>query len=75
MLTWPVYPAGFRAEATLNLKSPAWSPNNLPLPVITNSMNSLTLSLTNAQQFFRLRQPDFSVQGMAQARHTCRRRA
>ena len=58
-LTWPVYPAGFRAEASLNLESPAWSPNDLSLPVITNSMNSLTLDTTNAQQFFRLRQPDF----------------
>ena len=59
VLTWPVYPAGFRAEATTSLESPAWSPNNLSSPIVTNNMNSLILNATNAQQFFRLRQPDF----------------
>ena len=58
-LTWPVYPAGFRVEAATNLVSPVWSTNNLSSPVITNSLNSLILNATNAQQFFRLRQPDF----------------
>jgi hypothetical protein len=58
-LTWPVYPAGFRIEAATNLVSPVWSTNNLSSPVITNSLNSLMLNATNAQQFFRLRQPDF----------------
>jgi hypothetical protein len=29
------------------------------VPVITNSRNSLILNATNAQQFFRLRQPNF----------------
>lgn len=58
-LTWPVYPAGFRVEAATNLVSPVWSTNNLSSPVITNSLNSLMLNATNAQQFFRLRQPDF----------------
>ena len=58
-LTWPIYPAGFRVEAATNLVSPVWSTNNLSSPVITNSLNSLMLNATNAQQFFRLRQPDF----------------
>ena len=58
-LTWPVYPAGFRIEATTNLASSAWSTNNLGLPTVTNSRNSLILSATNALQFFRLRQPNF----------------
>ena len=58
-LTWPVYPAGFRVEATSNLGSPGWSTNNLLPPVITNSRNTLILNATNGQQFFRLRQPDF----------------
>jgi Subtilase family len=58
-LRWPVYPAGFRVEATTNLASPAWNTNDLSVPVITNSMNRLILIVTNAQQFFRLRQPDF----------------
>jgi hypothetical protein len=58
-LTWPVYPAGFRLETTTNLFSSAWSTNNLGLPVVTNSRNSLILQATNALQFFRLRQPNF----------------
>ncbi len=58
-LAWPVYPAGFLIEATTNLVSPAWTNNNLPASVITNSMNNLILNATNAQQFFRLRQPNF----------------
>ena len=58
-LTWPVYPAGFRAEATTNLASPLWSTNDLPDPALTNSMNSLILKATNAFQFFRLRSPNF----------------
>ena len=59
VLTWPVYPAGFRVEAATNLVSSAWSPNNLPAAALTNSMNSLQLNATNAAQFFRLRQPNF----------------
>ena len=59
LVAWPVYPAGFRAEAATNLVSPIWSTNNLPAPAITNSMNSLILNATNAFQFFRLRSPDF----------------
>ena len=58
-LTWPVYPASFRVEATTNLISSGWNTNNLSLPAVTNNMNSLMLNVTNAQQFFRLRQPDF----------------
>ena len=58
-LVWPVYPAGFRAEATTNLASPLWSTNDLPDPALTNSMNSLILKATNAFQFFRLRSPNF----------------
>ena len=58
-LIWPVYPAGFRAEAVTNLISPVWSTNNLPAPAITNNMNRLILNGTNASQFFRLRSPNF----------------
>ena len=58
-LTWPVYPAGFRAEATMNLISPVWGTNDLSAPFFTNSMNNLILNATNAFQFFRLRSPDF----------------
>ena len=58
-LSWPVYPAGFLAEAGTNLAGGIWSTNNLPVSVITNSRNSLILNATNAQQFFRLRSPNF----------------
>ncbi len=59
-LTWPVYPAGFLVESTTNLTAPAvWVANNLPTSGITNSSNYLWLNPTNANQFFRLRQPNF----------------
>lgn len=58
-LSWPVYPAGFALAATTNLALPNWSTNNLPPPVFTNGQNQITLSVTNAVQFFRLQTPDF----------------
>jgi hypothetical protein len=58
VLTWPAYPAGFCVAATTNLAAPAWSTNNLAA-ALTNSLNTLQLKMTNALQFFRLRQPDF----------------
>ncbi len=58
-LTWPVYPAGFRVEAMTNLLSSVWSADGLASSVVTNRINSLLLNPTNAQQFFRLREPDF----------------
>jgi len=58
-LSWPVYPAGFLAEAGTNLAGGIWNTNNLPAVVITNSRNSLILNATNALQFFRLRSPNF----------------
>ena len=57
-LIWPLYPAGFQVEATTNLISPSWTTSNLPPASIMNNRNSLTLSPTNAYQFFRLREPD-----------------
>ena len=59
VLAWPVYPAGFGVEAATNLSAPAWNTNNLPVAVLTNSMNTLPVAATNAMQFFRLRQPNF----------------
>ena len=59
VLSWPAYPAGFRVEAATSLVAPVWSTNNLPPSVITNSRNSLMLNATNAEQFFRLRRPNF----------------
>ena len=59
VLSWPVYPAGFRAEAATNLAAPVWITNGLSSAVITNSRNSLILNATNVLQFFRLRSPNF----------------
>lgn len=58
VLTWPLYPAGFMVEARTNLLSGAWSTTNLSGSFITNGMNTLQLSTTNATQFFRLRSPN-----------------
>ena len=58
ILTWPVYPAGFCVEATPNLSAPTWSNNNFSA-TFTGSTNILTLPMTNAAQFFRLRSPNF----------------
>jgi hypothetical protein len=58
VLTWPVYPAGFCVEATTNLSAPTWSTNNFSA-TLTGSTNILMLPMTNALQFFRLRQPNF----------------
>jgi hypothetical protein len=58
VLTWPVYPAGFCVEATTNLSAPTWSTNNF-YATLTGSTNILTVTMTNAGQFFRLRQPNF----------------
>jgi hypothetical protein len=58
-LTWPVYPAGFGVEATINLASAVWSTNTSSPSLITNRMNTLSLNTTNAAQFFRLRSPNF----------------
>ena len=58
VLSWPAYPAGFQIEATTNLNSPVWSPNNLPPPVILTGSNTLILIGSNANQFFRLSWPN-----------------
>lgn len=56
VLTWPVYPAGFRLEATSNLAPTAWSAVNAT-PIVTNSQNVVTLSIAAGNQFFRLVRP------------------
>jgi len=58
-LIWPVYPAGFLVESATNLISPNWITNNLPAPAVTNNNNRIWLTMTNANQFFRLRRPNF----------------
>ena len=57
VLTWPVYPAGFMLESTPNLNAPiAWSSVNTA-PVVANNLNSVTISATSGNQFFRLTRP------------------
>jgi hypothetical protein len=56
-LTWPIYPAGFQAEANTNLLlTNGWSASSLPMVVFTNGLNSIPVNPTNAAQFFRLHQ-------------------
>ena len=56
-LTWPVYPAGFTVVTTTNLAPANWTAlTDVPI-VITNQQNWLQLDPTNANQFFRLREP------------------
>ncbi len=57
LLTWPVYPAGFTLESTPNLNTPiTWSSVNIT-PVVSNNLNSVTISATSGNQFFRLIRP------------------
>ena len=57
-LTWPVYPAGFLAEARTNLLAGSWATNGVSAAVVTNGVNNIRLNTTNAVQFFRLRKPN-----------------
>jgi Subtilase family len=57
-LSWPVYPAGFVLVAATNLDSPVvWSTNSLPYPNYTNGLETVSLTATNATQFFELAPP------------------
>jgi hypothetical protein len=54
VLTWPVYPAGFTLQSAANLNAPiSWSGVNTT-PVVANNQNSVTVSITAGNQFFRL---------------------
>jgi len=53
VVTWPIYPAGYTLQSTLNLAQP-WS--TLSPNTITNGTNRVELSLTNSQ-LFRLQRP------------------
>ena len=57
MLTWPIYPDGFVVETTTNLAPPiVWTTLNAT-PTVTDYQNDVTVNVTNASQFFRLRRP------------------
>ena len=55
--TWPIYPDGFVLASAMSLTPPVvWNTNN-PAPVVTNNLNLVLVSATNASQFFRLQPP------------------
>lgn len=58
-LSWPVYPAGFAVESATNLSSPVWRTNGVPAAVFTNGQNAVSIPMTNAVHFFRLRTPNY----------------
>jgi hypothetical protein len=56
-LPWPIYPDGFVLASATSLTPPVvWNTNN-PTPVVTNNLNQVMISVTNASQFFRLQPP------------------
>lgn len=55
-LQWSAYPAAFVIESRTNLLAGSWSTNGFGAPAITNGVNSIPLSTTNAVRFFRLKQ-------------------
>jgi hypothetical protein len=58
ILSWPVYPDGFVVASTTSLTPPAvWNTNTVSAPAVTNNLNCIVLSPTNAGQFFRLQRP------------------
>jgi len=57
VLTWPIYPDGFVVKTTSDLTPPVvWTTLNAT-PTVTNYQNDVTVSATNASQFFRLQRP------------------
>lgn len=58
-LSWPVYPAGFIVQSATSLTAPSWTANNLPQPSFSTGTNILSVPMTNAVEFFRLREPNY----------------
>jgi hypothetical protein len=59
VISWPIYPTGFRLEAATTLTPPvSWSTVSAPVVVDTNtSQNLVTVPLSETNQFFRLQRP------------------
>lgn len=53
ILTWPTNATGFTLESTTNLTAPVWSTVS-PGAVVVNGVNTVTNSVSGAQQYFRL---------------------
>jgi hypothetical protein len=47
------------SDNATDLVADVWNTNNIPAPAITNGLNMIWLNATNANQFYRLRSPDF----------------
>ena len=56
-LTWPIYPDGFVLASATSLTPPVIWNTNSPTPVVTNNLNQVIISVTNASPFFRLQPP------------------
>jgi hypothetical protein len=54
MLSWPVYPAGFELESTPSLAPPISWTTVSTAQVIANNQNSVIISSSSGNQFFRL---------------------
>jgi uncharacterized repeat protein (TIGR03803 family) len=55
ILTWPTNDTGFTLRSTTNLLQAVWSTNS-PVPVVVNTNNAVTNTVSGTQQFFRLSQ-------------------
>lgn len=53
VLSWGIYSNPYILQSTTDLASGVWS-TNLPSPVVTNGLATVTIRATGAQQFFRL---------------------
>jgi sugar lactone lactonase YvrE len=56
VLTWPTNAVGFTLQYATNLSSPVLWSTNLPTPVLLNGQNTVSIPVTDPQQFFRLGQ-------------------
>lgn len=59
VLSWPIYPAGYKVVASTLTTPASWSTNGIPSPVITNRQNVVSLPPNNSVQLFRLQTPNF----------------
>ena len=54
VLTWQTTTIGFNLQSTTSLGSWAVSTSNSPTPVVVNGLNTVSNSISDSQQFFRL---------------------
>jgi uncharacterized repeat protein (TIGR03803 family) len=56
ILTWPTNAAGFTLESTTNLVSPVVWTTNSRVPVVVDTNNAVTNTISGTKQFYRLSQ-------------------